>query len=278
MDRERTLIYDDQCRFCTGAKEALERSGSAVRFVPYHSEEARLQLGDRYRPGRPDAAFLIEPDGDVREGAEAFMALPRGAVGRMLATLARLPGLRTLVHLGYHLLARNRYRWFGAVPAQRSTDEKERAMRRSLFIAMLLLPLAACSAPYHHGMGERGGYSEGSAERAIPEVKGIIERTVRDPAKARQVEDLLQEIVAEVQRSKQQTRGFHEQLNVLNADYNAPAEKFTKILDELNNTRMVSSAKISNLRFKIKELLTPEEWKTLTDQMAAARARYMHPS
>jgi hypothetical protein len=63
-------------------------------------------------------------------------------------------------------------------------------------------------------------------------------------------------------------------LAALNTDYNAKPEQFTKILDELNNSRMESGAKILRLRFKAKEMLTPEEWKSLNDAMIKARREY----
>ena len=55
-------------------------------------------------------------------------------------------------------------------------------------------------------------------------------------------------------------------------------EEFTKILDEINNAHMRSSAKILGLRFKIKEQLTPEEWRTLTEGMKKQGDRYLGES
>src|SRR2546426_8578945 len=69
----RTLIYDGQCRLCVTAKEGLERLApdpqhSDIQFVPYQSEEAACRLGSEYKPGRPDVAFLVEPDGTISRG------------------------------------------------------------------------------------------------------------------------------------------------------------------------------------------------------------------
>src|SRR5947209_18679470 len=74
----RTLIYDGQCRLCVTAKEGLERLGpepqqSDIRFVPYQSEEAASWLGAEYKPGRPDVAFLVDPDGTIIRGLDAFL-------------------------------------------------------------------------------------------------------------------------------------------------------------------------------------------------------------
>jgi predicted DCC family thiol-disulfide oxidoreductase YuxK len=116
------LIYDGHCRLCVTAKEGLERLGAGecrepIRFVPYQSEEAAKRLGVSYRPGRPDAAFLVEPDGTIRLGLDAFLPLVPGLPGgRWLLPLVRLPGMKPLARLAYRAVARYRYRWFGRVP------------------------------------------------------------------------------------------------------------------------------------------------------------------
>ena len=65
------LVYDGQCRLCVTAKKGLERlethaDAVPVRMIPYQSEEARQALGKSYRPGRPNAAFLVHPNGEAR--------------------------------------------------------------------------------------------------------------------------------------------------------------------------------------------------------------------
>jgi hypothetical protein len=79
-----------------------------------------------------------------------------------------------------------------------------------------------------------------------------------------------------VKQSYRQNREFHRKLYELNANYEATPEEFTKILDELNNSRMRSASKILGLRYRMKELLTAQEWKALSEGMMAARGRYRH--
>jgi predicted DCC family thiol-disulfide oxidoreductase YuxK len=117
---EHTLIYDGECRLCDTAKEGIERLGGdrAVRFVPYQSEEAACRLGADYTPGRPAVAFLVEPNGQIRRGLDAFLPLLPGLPGgRFLLSLLRIPVLRPLAYLIYRLIARYRYAWFGSVKA-----------------------------------------------------------------------------------------------------------------------------------------------------------------
>ena len=112
------LIYDGQCRLCVTAKKTLERqtAGSDVRFVPYQSEEAIRCLGKDYQPGRPDVAFLVEPDGTIRKGLDAFVPLLPGLRGGwLLLALWRMPILRPIAYVLYRVIARYRYRWFGTV-------------------------------------------------------------------------------------------------------------------------------------------------------------------
>jgi predicted DCC family thiol-disulfide oxidoreductase YuxK len=115
---ERILIYDGQCRLCVTAKEGIERLGTPedVRFVPYQSQEAASRLEAAYQPGRPDAAFLVEVDGTITKGLDAFVPLLPGLRGGwLLLALWRTPLLRPLAYRLYRLIARYRYRLFGEV-------------------------------------------------------------------------------------------------------------------------------------------------------------------
>lgn len=140
-----------------------------------------------------------------------------------------------------------------------------------------LLALGGCSSHHHHGMME-SGKSDAYWQKGQQDMAGLIDRTVKDPAKATQVKALVGEVVTELKAGREQERAFHRQLYTLNASYTAPAEEFTKILDEANGQRMKTSAKVLGLRFKMKELMTADEWKGLSDQMLAYSGRYQHGS
>jgi len=104
----------------------------------------------------------------------------------------------------------------------------------------------------------------------------LIDHIVKDQGKAEQVKSIVYDIVAELKASREQERAGHRRLYELNANYAAIPEEFTKVLDDTYNQRMQSATKILAFRFKMKELMTVEEWKALSDQMLAYSSRYNH--
>jgi hypothetical protein len=149
-----------------------------------------------------------------------------------------------------------------------------------VMLSFAIVVSVGCSRYYDnpHAGGytkEKGSAHSGpSVEAVAPRVKKLIEETVKDPNRAQQVEGILQDLVAEVQKTNEETRGFHEQLNALNANYDAKREQFEKIVTQLNNTRAERAQKIIDMRFKIRDLLTVEEWKDLNDKMLRLRSRH----
>lgn len=120
---KRTLIYDGNCRLCVAAKAGLERAGSdpGLKWLPYQSGEAAACLGGAYRPGRPDVAFLVDEEGRISRGLDAFLPLLPGLRGgRFLLTLLQVPLARPLALLAYRLISRYRYQLFGQVSSQRA--------------------------------------------------------------------------------------------------------------------------------------------------------------
>ncbi len=148
-------------------------------------------------------------------------------------------------------------------------------MRWMVLSMVGMLALGGCSSHHHHGMME-SGKSDAYWQKGQQDMAGLIDRTVKDQAKATEVKALVGEIVTELKAGREQERAYHRQLYTLNASYTASPEEFTKVLDEANNQRMKTSAKILGLRFKMKDLMTAEEWKSLSDQMLSYSSRYRH--
>ncbi len=140
---------------------------------------------------------------------------------------------------------------------------------------LVVLALAGCSSHRHHGMAGEGK-SDAYWQKGQQDMAALIDRTVTDQAKAGQVKSIVGEIVTELKASREQDRAGHRRLYELNANYAATPEEFTKALDDANNRRMQSASKILSLRFRMKDLMTAEEWKAVSDQMLAYSSRYKH--
>ena len=153
-------------------------------------------------------------------------------------------------------------------------------MRRTQWAAWSLagaLVLGGCSGYHHHHHGSMdSGKAEAYWQKGQQDMASLIDRTVKDPAKAQQVKGIVNDIVNELKASREQERAYHRQLYTLNASYTATPEEFTKVLDEAHHQHMGHSAKILSLRFKMKELMTADEWKALSDQMLAYSSKYQH--
>lgn len=147
--------------------------------------------------------------------------------------------------------------------------------RAGLFAVLVVSAvLAGCSSYTYHRHHGHQGMGDSSWEKADKEVEELVARAIKDPAKAQGVTEVMGEMIQEIKTSREQSRAFHRRLYELNADYDAAPEQFTKVLDELNTRRMMAAAKILGLRFKMKNLLTVEEWKALSDEMKAYGSRY----
>jgi cytoskeletal protein RodZ len=144
-----------------------------------------------------------------------------------------------------------------------------------LMLALVAMALVVSGCARHHGYGAGGSYREAALERGLAETNELVDRTVKDPEKAKQAKAVVQDIVNEVKQSLKKTSDYHQKLYALNANYETAPEQFIKLLDEQNNERMASATRILGLRFKLKALLTAQEWKDLTDAMDKTRSRYM---
>ena len=135
--------------------------------------------------------------------------------------------------------------------------------------------LAGCSSYHHHGM-KGGAAGEAYWQKGRQDMAALIDRTVKDPDKAKQVNEIVGEIVEQLKAGREQERAAHRQLYTLNGSYSATPADFTKILNEAGQQRMAISAKILTLRFRMKNLMTEDEWKALTDQMLSYSGKYQH--
>jgi predicted DCC family thiol-disulfide oxidoreductase YuxK len=106
------MLFDGNCRVCTGQAELVARYNDAglLEILDMNSAAARA----RFPQVSPEAAqrelHLVAPDGTLHRGAEAVReTLLRLPSLRGLGELLRLPGAMTLARPVYAWVARNRY-------------------------------------------------------------------------------------------------------------------------------------------------------------------------
>jgi hypothetical protein len=148
-------------------------------------------------------------------------------------------------------------------------------IQRYVLGLVAVLGLAGCSSHHHTGMAG-GGTGDAYWQKGQQDMASLIDRTVKDQERAQQVKSIVNDIVTELKAGREQDRAGHRRLYELNANYKAAPEEFTKALEDANNLRMQSATRILSLRFRMKELMTVEEWKALSDQMLAYSNRYRH--
>lgn len=125
-----TVYFDGSCPLCTAEIKhyASRPGGDTLDFVDVSRDNP--DLGDGLTPDGAMRRFHVRlPDGTLLSGARAFVVIWQTLPGwRWAARLAAIPGVPTLLELGYRLFLPIRpalsqlARLFGARPANPPTD------------------------------------------------------------------------------------------------------------------------------------------------------------
>ena len=78
-------------------------------------------------------------------------------------------------------------------------------MRWMVLSVVGMLALGGCSGHHHH-YGMEGGKSDAYWQKGQQDMAGLVDRTVKDPAKAAQVKAIVGEIVTELKAGREQER------------------------------------------------------------------------
>ena len=108
------LFFDGVCGLCNRFVDLLLKADSRDRFryAPLQGKTAQGMPGLRDRIGDPQSFVYLEKDRLYDQSNAVLLALRRlGGAWRLIAVLYVFP--RPLRDFVYHIVARNRYRWFG---------------------------------------------------------------------------------------------------------------------------------------------------------------------
>lgn len=108
------VIYDGECRICSGQVERLARWDRAQRlaFLSLHDPEVARRYPDLKHDDLMQNMYVVDQRGGRHRGAAAFRHLST-RVPRLwwLAPLLHIPGSLPLWQLAYRQVAKRRYRW-----------------------------------------------------------------------------------------------------------------------------------------------------------------------
>lgn len=113
-EKRPVLVFDGACAFCTSCAHLLRRISPQAKIVAWQVADLG-ELGITATQAE-EAVRLIESDGAVRTGHEAFAAVlcTAGPPWRIAGRALLLPGISPLAAAGYRLVARNRH-WLSRV-------------------------------------------------------------------------------------------------------------------------------------------------------------------
>lgn len=108
------VIYDGQCRMCTGQVERLARwdRGGRLSFLSLHDPEIARRYPDLSHDELMQNMYVVDGAGRRFKGAEALRELSRRLPALWpLAPVLSLPGMMPVWQWCYGQVARRRYLW-----------------------------------------------------------------------------------------------------------------------------------------------------------------------
>lgn len=101
------LLWDGQCDFCKRSVEWLHKK-APDKFVPLPYQEQKSWLPPEIYADCNKQFYLRTPKGEYLAGGEAVIKLFEVIGWKPLSRFLKLPGLRQLTNLFYHIVARQR--------------------------------------------------------------------------------------------------------------------------------------------------------------------------
>jgi len=144
------VLYDGDCRFCVRLARSFRPclAGRHFELMPLQTPWVRARLG-LLDSGLLDEMGLLLPDGKVFGGVDALLEISRHYWWTWpLRQLARVPGIKNLLRLGYQWIARHRGCTGGAcVVASAAGDKSANPQGFPIIpiLPLLVLPLLALS-------------------------------------------------------------------------------------------------------------------------------------
>lgn len=101
-------------------------------------------------------------------------------------------------------------------------------------------------------------------EEWAEDLRARVEKHIDDPEKKRQLMDLVDQDVKLFKELSQETERYNKELFAVDRNYNSTPEDFKRVFSDFNETRYRLRAQSLEIRFEMKALCSPEEWKELS--------------
>jgi len=95
-------------------------------------------------------------------------------------------------------------------------------------------------------------------------LRSRVEEFIDEPEKKRQLMNLVDQDADILKTMSQQTERYNKALFAIDRNYNSTPEDFRKVFLEFNATRNRLRTDSLDIRFKMKALCSPDEWKVLS--------------
>jgi len=96
----------------------------------------------------------------------------------------------------------------------------------------------------------------------IDTIDAFVKAGISEPARQKAISANVEEIEDALEDFSDQLKGAGKQMIKLNNDHGSTREAFEHVLDGLNQQRSETQQNILEQRFKIKDRMTREEWRT----------------
>ena len=103
-------------------------------------------------------------------------------------------------------------------------------------------------------------YALGLGGSALDVIKDDVKTYVVDPARANEVVVVLDEVEGIMSGYEKQIDEIHVDIERLNADYDSSDEQYNAVQEKGHEIVVELRSRILEKRFKMKELMTREEW------------------
>jgi hypothetical protein len=103
-------------------------------------------------------------------------------------------------------------------------------------------------------------YALGLGGSTLADIKGDLKTYVADSARADQIVSHLEEVESIISSDNKKIKEIHVEVERLNANYDSTDEQYAAVLEKGHKITLDSRNRILEQRFKMKKLMSHEEW------------------